>query len=149
MASLCLFTAEHHLPLICCRDIRAVGGASGSCPPRTVSAALCVSHASPRYQHERWTKAFSMAKGFFPFSDTAPKSFLWFYLPACVTVWGKQDAVLRCGIDGLLTWRLASAADVCEFWWFLASAKFVVHIDTEMSIVLIPNVSVLGSIPIS
>lgn len=96
---------------------------------------------SPRYQHERWTKALTVEKAFFP-----PTIFM--ILSACVTV-RVQDAMLCCGIDGLLNWRLASAADVCEFQRCLASAKFVVQIDTEMSIPLIPNVSVLGSIPIS
>lgn len=89
---------------------------------------------SPRYQHESWTKALTVEKflGFFPISDFI-----------CQRVWryeDKQDALLCCGTDGLLTLHLAPAADVCEFQRFLASAKFVVRIDTEMSLLLIPNV---------
>lgn len=123
MASPCLFTAEHHLPLICCRDIRAVARASGGSPSRTVSGTLRVSHPGTNMSAGQKPLQWRSFGGFFSI-------FLILFVSVCDRM--RTD-------DGPLTLRLASAADICEFQRFLAFA-----IDTEMSILLIPNVSVLS-----
>lgn len=64
----------------------------------------------------------SSGEGFFHFLIFFFFSSHHFYDFICQRVWryeDEQDAMLRCGIDGLLTWRLASVADVCEFQRFL------------------------------